>query len=73
MIVSSALDGITGDFDAVSISGLAADQSAFWGIETVGESNPIEVFRLHVVPEPASGALLALGLLILVVRARRAG
>jgi hypothetical protein len=70
LLVSGGIDGITGDFDAVSVSGLAADQQAFWGIETIG-ANPVEVFRLHVVPEPQTGALLTLGIVGLAIRGRR--
>jgi hypothetical protein len=68
LIISGAIDGITGDFDSVSIAGLGADQQAFWEIETAATG--VEVFRLYVVPEPASAALLALGLLALAAARR---
>jgi hypothetical protein len=72
LIVSAALDGILGDFDAVSVEGLGAGHNAFWGVETTDGASPVEVFRLYVVPEPNPGVLVALGLLALVSRACRA-
>jgi hypothetical protein len=71
LIVSAALDGIFGDFDSVTVAGLGAGQSASWGIETTGGTSPVEVWRLRVVPEPTSGALVAFGLLALAIRSRR--
>jgi PEP-CTERM motif len=73
LVVSGGIDGIQGAFDAVTIAGLAASQQAFWGIETDnGASGPVEVFRLHVVPEPGTAALVGLGLLGLALARRRA-
>jgi hypothetical protein len=71
LIVSGGPDGITGDFDAVSITGLTANQHAFWGIETIGDATPVEVFRLYVVPEPTTGSLFCFGLSIVEIRRRR--
>jgi hypothetical protein len=72
LIRSATLDGILNDFDSVSVQGLAAGQNAYWGVETTGGASPVEVFRLYVVPEPSTGALAALGLVALAIRARRA-
>jgi hypothetical protein len=63
LLVSGGSDGITGAFYSVTVSGLGANQSAWWGIETVGDVNSVEVFRLYVVPEPGTGVLLLLGLI----------
>jgi hypothetical protein len=70
LLVSGGLDGITGAFDAVSVTGLAAGQSAYWGVETTGGASPVEIFRLYVVPEPQTGVLVALGLVGIAIRAR---
>jgi hypothetical protein len=70
LLISGLLDGITGDFAGVNVSGLTGNQSAAWVIETTGGATPVEVLRLYVVPEPGTGALLASGLIVLAIRAR---
>ncbi|MCP5306556.1 MAG: PEP-CTERM sorting domain-containing protein [Chromatiaceae bacterium] len=80
LIVSDSINGITGDFDSVSIFGLGIGTTYSYGIEiaNIGGTD-VEVYRLRVgemngttVPEPGALLLLIAGLSgVLIVRSRR--
>ena len=80
LIVSDSINGITGDFDSVSIFGLGIGTTYSYGIEiaNIGGTD-VEVYRLRIgemngttVPEPGALLLLIAGLSgVLVVRSRR--
>jgi hypothetical protein len=79
LIVSGSMDGISGDFSNVSISGLGAGYSVIAGtvLDDLG-SGLVEIYRLRIamqVPSPAPLALLlSAGLLaVAVTRTRSAG
>ena len=66
LIVTDAPGGIIGDFANVAISGLAAGQSALYGVTTANVGgNTVAVYRLQIVPEPSPMLLFALGLVAL--------
>ncbi|MBK7324730.1 MAG: PEP-CTERM sorting domain-containing protein [Propionivibrio sp.] len=64
LIVSSLLDGISGDFDVVNLTGLASGYAASYGVVV---DQGVEIYRLSLtrgqVPEPGTLALLVLALL----------
>jgi hypothetical protein len=65
LIVSSLVDGISGDFDMVDIVGLGGGYSVFAGtvVDQIA-GNDVEIYRLTItpyVPEPATLALFGLG------------
>ena len=63
LIVSGSADGISGDFASVIVTGIDLSLLSY-GIEldTV-MGNVVEVYRFHVIPEPGTALLVALGLL----------
>ena len=80
LIVSDSINGISGDFDSVSVFGLGIGTTYSYGIEVANIGGmDVEIYRLRVgetngstVPEPAALLLLVAGLTgVLVLRSRR--
>ena len=67
LIVSDSIDGISDDFDSVSIAGLVAGYSASTGTEIIDVGgSQVEAYRLRItrtVPEPGTLWLMAIALL----------
>jgi hypothetical protein len=61
LVVSGSADGISGDFDSVVVTGVDPSLVSF-GVELAPiEGQTVEVYRLHLIPEPGTGLLLGLG------------